>query len=56
MTYHAYARRDDGKIGQLLVTKEKGRPSSQAWTGKTYKNERAARDDCAALNAKLSQG
>jgi hypothetical protein len=46
--YFAFARRPDGKIGQLIVTR--GPTRSQEWTGVTYRSVRAAYADMERLN------
>ena len=55
ITYYAVARRPDGRIGQLLVTRVLSAPGvaverRQEWTGVTYPSERAAMDDLMRLN------
>jgi hypothetical protein len=44
------ARRPDGKIGQLLVTRENGQQVSQEWTGVTYRSTTEAYADMKHLN------
>jgi hypothetical protein len=60
VTYFAVAEMSDGKIGQLLVTREtdplnptNSRQVSQVWTGVTYKTTRAAFADLKRLNKTL---
>lgn len=50
ITYYAIARNAQGRVGQLLVTRENGRQVSQVWTGVEYRNERKAYADLARLN------
>jgi hypothetical protein len=50
ITYYAFAQRPDGKIGQLLVTRENGRQVSQEWTGVTYRSRKEAYTDMERLN------
>jgi hypothetical protein len=42
IAYYAVAQRPDGKIGQLLVTRENSREVSQEWTGVTYRSAKEA--------------
>ena len=48
--YYAVARNPEGKIGQLLVTRDGGRQVSQEWTGKTYADMKDAEQDMIRLN------
>ena len=48
--YYAVALNSDGKIGQLLVIRKLGKHASATWTGKTYRNMKAARTDLIRLN------
>ena len=50
ITYYAFAQRPDGKIGQLLVTREIGRQVSQEWTSVTYYSAKEAYADMERLN------
>lgn len=58
MTYYAIATNSQGRIEQLLVTREmnaqdpaKGRQISQVWTGVVYRNTREGMAAVGALNA-----
>lgn len=53
MQYYAFARRPDGKIGELLVTRESGRHVSQEWTGRTFPSLKAVAAAVEALNREL---
>ena len=48
--YYAIALNTKNQIEQLLVTKEKGKKSSQEWTGKIYKTMKEANKDIINLN------
>lgn len=48
--YHAVARTANGRIGQLIVTREPGRPMRQEWTGVVYADDATADADLARLN------
>ena len=50
IVYYAIARRPDGKIGQMLVTREDGRQVSQEWIGVTYRSTKEAYADMERLN------
>jgi len=50
IVYYAFARRPDGKIGQMLVTREIGRQVSHEWTGVTYRSTKKAYTDMERLN------
>jgi hypothetical protein len=50
ITYYAKAKNVRGKIEQVLVTKEAGKPSVPQWTGKIYKSDREADADLVRLN------
>lgn len=55
--YYAAAINPQGKIGQLLVTREMAGPGQclskrQEWTGVTYRTQREAMADLARLNAR----
>jgi hypothetical protein len=55
ITYYAAALNPEGKIGQLLVTREMSAPGvcsskKQEWTGVTYKDGREAERDLSRLN------
>ena len=52
ITYYAFAKNLNGKIGQLFITRKNGKPSSQKWTGKTYKSVKEAESDMITLNCK----
>ena len=49
INYFAFARNEDGKVEQLFVHRKNGQ-MSQAWTGKVYKNQRAALADMRKIN------
>jgi hypothetical protein len=55
VTYYAVARNPQGKLQQLLVTREDGRHKSQEWTPKIYKTMREATADLFSLNAQLGR-
>jgi len=48
IAYYAFARRPDGKVGQMLVTH--GLQVSQEWTGVTYRSTKEAYADMERLN------
>ena len=50
MTYCACAENADGKIEQLLATRENGRQVSQVWTGVLYRSMAEADRDMVRLN------
>jgi len=52
ITYFAFAKNDDGKLGQLKVVRKNGRQLFQSWTGKTYKTMKSAYADMERLNCK----
>ena len=53
--YYAKALNTRGKIVQLLVTKEPGKPGVPQWTGKTYRSDREADADLAVLNFSIAR-
>ena len=55
ITFYAKARNAKGKIEQILVTKEPGKPTSPQWTGKIYKSDREADADLTALNVEIAR-
>lgn len=52
--YYAYAPREDGTIGQLLVERAGGRTVRAVWTGVTYRTLRAAAADVGRLNRQIA--
>lgn len=48
--YFAVAFNDDGKIGQLFVVRTLGKHASATWTGKIYRNMKAANAGLTRLN------
>ena len=50
VVYYAFARRPDGKIGQMLGHAGDGRQVSQEWTGVTYRSTKKAYADMERLN------
>lgn len=40
--YYGIAATPDGRTGMLLVTKRPGQPTTQEWTGETYRTQREA--------------
>lgn len=50
IAYYAFARRPDGKIGQILVTRENGQQVSQEWTPVTDRSAKEADADMERLN------
>lgn len=60
ITYYAVARRPDGRIGQLLVTRVVSAPGvavekRQEWTGVIYQTQREAKADLTRLNCGASR-
>jgi hypothetical protein len=53
--YYAKAMNARGKIEQMLVTKEQGKPTVPQWTGKIYKSDREADADLTALNCAIAR-
>jgi hypothetical protein len=53
---HFYAKglNDQGKIEQILVTKQSGKPTVPQWTGHIYRNDREADRDITALNVAIA--
>lgn len=55
ITFYAKALNARGKIEQMLVTKEPGKPTQPSWTGKIYKSDREADRDITALNVAIAK-
>jgi hypothetical protein len=52
IVFFAAAENSKGKIEQLRVTRENGRPVAQQWTGKTYESMEECEADLRALNCR----
>jgi hypothetical protein len=48
--YYGIARRPDGRIGQVWVDADRGRPTRHFWTGVAYTTDREAGEDTGRLN------
>jgi hypothetical protein len=48
--YYGVARRPHGRIGQVWIDADRGRPTRQFWTGVTHTTDREAGEDTARLN------
>lgn len=55
ITFYAKAVNAKGKIEQIFVTKEPGKPTQPQWTGKVYKSDREADRDITALNVEIAK-
>ena len=55
ITFYAKALNAKGKVEQMLVTKEPGKPTQSQWTGVVYKNDREADRDITALNIAVAR-
>lgn len=55
IAFYAKALNARGRIEQILVTKEPGKPTQPQWTGKIYKSDREADRDITALNVAIAK-
>lgn len=55
MQFYGKALNAKGRIAQVLVTKEPGKPMRQEFTGKIYRSDREADHDLVALNTEIAR-
>jgi hypothetical protein len=55
ISIYGYALNPAGKVAQVLAHKVPGKPMTQEFTGKVYRNEREANADVLALNIQTAK-
>ena len=55
ITFYAKAVNARGKIEQMLVTKEPGKPTQPQWTGRVYSSNAEADRDLIRLNSEIAR-